>query len=114
VVLALGATRADDAVLELQGARAGLRAAIGAVQAGVITGTAAVLAATVGVALPALAFTVFAGHSSQPEIPLVVPAAVPVLLIGLPVVAAALSALLLTGRRDPHGGATALADDLAW
>jgi hypothetical protein len=113
VALALGATRADDAVLELQGARPGARAAIGAVQAFVITGTAAVLAALVGIALPAFAFWVFNGHS-QPEVPLVVPPAVPLLLLGLPLVAAALSALLMTGRRDPEGGAAALADDLAW
>lgn len=114
VVLVLGATRADDAVLDLQGARPGLRAGIGSIQAGLIAGTASLLAAIVGVVLPAVAFATFAAHSDQPDIPLIVPVAVPVLLIGLPLATAFLSGLLVILRGDGPRGAAALADDLAW
>jgi hypothetical protein len=56
----------------------------------VLTGSSSVLAALMGVGLPALAFQVYNGGSTPPDIPLVVPAEVPALLVGLSVVAAAL------------------------
>jgi hypothetical protein len=114
VGLALGASRADQAVLRVQGAPRALRSTVGAIQAAVLAGSSSLLAAAVGVALPALAFRVYGGHADLPAIPLVVPVEVVALLVGLPVVAAALTGVAgLTGHgtaeRDPVPG-----DDLAW
>ncbi|MGH9235090.1 MAG: hypothetical protein ACRD0R_17325 [Acidimicrobiales bacterium] len=115
VGLALGATRSDDLVLRAQGAPRALRSAIGAIQAAVLTGSSSVLAAVMGVGLPALAFQVYNGGSTLPDIPLVVPAEVPALLVGLPVAAAALTALFnLRGRRSGDAEPVAMDGGLAW
>lgn len=115
VGLALGATRSEDLVLRAQGAPRALRSAIGAIQAAVLTGSSSVLAAAIGVGLPALAFRLYNGASTLPDIPLVVPAEVPALLVGLPLVAAALTALLnLRGRRSGDAEPMAMDGGLAW
>lgn len=114
VGLALGASRAEDAMLDVQGAPRVLRSTIGAIQAGVLAGSSSLLAAAVGVGLPALAFRVYNGHADLPDVPLVVPAEVAALLVLLPVVAAAVTAL--PGLGHPRRGRTGplLIDDLAW
>lgn len=113
-VLALGWTRAEDAVLDLQGASAGLRAALGAVQALILAGSASLVAAAVGIGLTALSFTVYNAHGrgDLPPIPLVVPTEVIVGLVLLPLVAAGLTALAVALRRGPD--ASTLQHDLAW
>jgi hypothetical protein len=81
----------------------------------VLTGSSSVLAAAIGVGLPALAFRLYNGGSTLPDIPLVVPAEVPALLVGLPLVAAALTALLnLRGRRSGDAEPMAMDAGLAW
>ncbi|HEX6417437.1 MAG TPA: hypothetical protein VFZ77_03045, partial [Acidimicrobiales bacterium] len=98
VGLALGASRAEDAMLDVQGAPRVLCSTIGAIQAGVLAGASSLLAAAVGVGLPALAFRVYNRHADLPDVPLVVPAEVAALLVLLPVVAAAVTALLGLGH----------------
>ena len=114
VGLALGASRAEDAMLDVQGAPRVLRSTIGAIQAAVLAGSSSLLAAAVGVGLPALAFRVYNGHADLPDVPLVVPAEVAALLVLLPVVAAAVTAL--PGLGHPRRGRTGPLpiDDLAW
>jgi hypothetical protein len=68
-----------------------------------------------GVGLPALAFRIYNGGSSLPDIPLVVPAEVPALLVGLPVMAAELTALVnLCGRRSGDAEPVPMDGGLAW
>jgi len=50
----------------------------------VLAGSSSLLAAAVGVGLPTLAFRVYKGHADLPDVPFVVPAEVPALLVGLP------------------------------
>jgi len=113
-LLALEGSRSDDATLEAQGAPARVRAVTAAVQAAVLTGTAATLAAVLGVGLPAVGFALY---NSRPraattlDIPLVVPWELGAVLVALPVVAAALAALATVARRPPD---PATLDDLAW
>lgn len=73
VVLAVGATRAEDELLRVQGAPELLRSAVGALQAAVLAGSAAILAAMVGIGMPAAAFRLHNAGSDLPDIPLVVP-----------------------------------------
>ncbi len=61
VVLATGATRAEDAVLHVQGAPDLLRSTVGSLQAAVLAGTAAAVAAVIGIGVPALAFRLYNG-----------------------------------------------------
>lgn len=106
VVLALGATRAEDAVLWVQGAPEGTRASLGAIQALVLSGAASVLAAIVGIGLPALAFSVYdrSARGGLPPIPLVVPWEVPVGLVALPLASALLAAAVVATRRPTAAG----------
>lgn len=100
VLLALGATRADDVVLEVQGAPVGFRSAISALQAGAVAGSAAAFAALSGIGVPALAFAIYNGREGGlPDIPLVVPAAVWVSLAAVVVLSVVLSAAVSAGRR---------------
>lgn len=113
-VLVLGGSRADDAVLDAQGASRGARAAMTAVQASALTATASVLAAAIGIGLPALAFS---RYNARPrggpatDIPLVVPGDLIVALVALPVMAAVLAALVTALRPAPSPSRF---DDLAW
>jgi hypothetical protein len=100
VLLALGATRSDDVVLEVQGAPTGLRSSVSAIQAAVIAGSAAVFAALAGIGVPAAAFSIYNDREHDlPDIPLVVPGLVWAVLLALPVLAAAASAAIPAARR---------------
>lgn len=99
VFLALGATRRDDEILAVQGAPGGLRSAIAAIQTGVVTLTAAVLAAILGIGIPAVCFALYNRHADLPSIPLVVPGLVWVVLVAVPAGTVALAALLPLFRR---------------
>lgn len=116
VALALGATRTEDAVLWVQGAPEGTRASLGAIQALVLSGAASVLAAIVGIGLPALAFSVYNGSArgDLPPIPLVVPWEVAVGLVALPLASALLAAAVVAARRPSAAGRAGPSDDLAW
>jgi len=114
VVLAIGATRAEDEVLQVQGAPELLRSAVGALQAAVLAGSAAILAAMVGIGMPAAAFRLHNAGSEQPDIPLVVPGEVAAQLVVLPLLAAGLTALFTLRRHRPQGSGPVPVDDLAW
>lgn len=112
-VLALGWTRAEDAVLDLQGAGTGLRAALGAGQALVLAGSASAVGALAGIGLPAVGFRVYESKGYDlPPIPLVVPIEVAAVLVALPLVAAAATALVVALRPAP--GPSTLDRELAW
>ena len=116
VVLVLGTTRAEDAVLELQGAERSTRARLSAVQAGLLAGSSSALAALAGIGLPALAFSTYngSGRGSLPPIPLVVPWEVPALLVALPLASAVLAGAVVWLRRPPGAAGLSLEDELAW
>lgn len=114
VVLAIGATRAEDEVLRVQGAPEPLRSAVGALQGAVLAGSAAILAAMVGIGMPAAAFRLHNAGSDLPDIPLVVPGEVAAQLVVLPLLAAGLTALFTLRRHRPEGSGPVPVDDLAW
>jgi hypothetical protein len=99
VLLALGAARSDDVVLEVQGAPTGMRSAVSAIQAAALATSAAVFAAVAGIGIPALAFRIYDQDAELPDIPLVVPTAVWVVLVAIPVLAVAISAAVPAARR---------------
>ena len=100
VFLALGATRRDDEILEVQGAPAGLRSVVAAIQAAVVTLSAVVLAALLGIAVPAASFAIYNKGSDLPAIPLVLPGLVWIVLVIVPVCTSALAAFLPIVRRN--------------
>lgn len=101
-VLALGSTRSQDRLLEMQGATIWLRARIGGLQAAVLSGSAAAFAALAGIGLPALSFAVYNGtaRGELPMIPLMVPAEVLAGLVLLPLVAGGLATGLVAIRHQ--------------
>ena len=99
VLLALGAARSDDVVLEVQGAPTGMRSAVSAIQAAALATSAAAFAAVAGIGIPALAFRIYDQDAELPDIPLVVPTAVWVVLVAIPVLAVAISAAIPAARR---------------
>lgn len=105
VLLALGATRSDDVVLEVQGAPTGVRSRVSAIQAAAVSVPAALVAATLGIGVPALAFEIYNGSTDLPEIPLVVPGLVWAVVAAIPVLAVTLSAAIPAARRPtgPEG-----------
>jgi len=101
VMLLVGSTRSEDGVLLLQGAPPRLRS---------------VLAAAVGIGLPAISFAAYgSGRGELPPIPLVVPWEVTVGLVALPLLAATVAMAFVAMRPSPSAG-TLLAQDelLAW
>lgn len=103
-LLVTGGTRAEDAVLVVQGAPTSFRVAAAAVQTGVVAAAGAALGAVVGVGVPAVAIGLYNGRGRSAEIldvPVVVPARVGVVLALVPVVAAAAAALVVGLRRPP-------------
>ncbi len=113
VALVLSSTRRQDAVLAVQGAPRALRAKAAAIQGLLLGGSASVVAASLGIGVPALTFAVYNSSADLPPIPLVVPAEVLVVLVALPVLAAAASAMVMMARRsDPL--ASPSVDYLAW
>lgn len=106
-VLVLGGSRAEDAVLEAQGAEPRTRVLVAAVQAGAVALTGSVLGGIAGIGLPALAMASYNDGERLDrlsDIPIVVPASVPVLLVALPLAAAAVAALVV-GFRPPTSAA---------
>ena len=99
VLLALGATRSDDVVLEVQGAPTGVRSQVSAIQAAAVSVPAALFAVALGIGVPALAFRVYNGSTDLPEIPLVVPGLVWAVAAAIPVLAVILSAAIPAIRR---------------
>jgi hypothetical protein len=99
VLLALGAARSDDVVLEVQGAPTGMRSAVSAIQAAAVATSAAAFAAVAGIGIPALAFRIYNQDAELPDIPLVVPTAVWAVLVAIPVLAVAISAAIPAARR---------------
>ncbi|HEV7722661.1 MAG TPA: hypothetical protein VGO60_15320 [Iamia sp.] len=100
-VLVLGGSRAEDAVLEAQGAAPRTRVVVAAVQAGAVALTGSVLGGLAGIGLPALAMTAYNDGvrvDGLPDIPVVVPASVPILLVVLPVAAAVIAAAVVRLR----------------
>lgn len=116
VMLLVGSTRSEDGVLLLQGAPPRLRSVLAAIQAGLMAGSASVLAAAVGIGLPAISFAAYgSGRGELPPIPLVVPWEVTVGLVALPLLAATVAMAFVAMRPSPSAG-TLLAQDelLAW
>ena len=116
VMLLVGSTRSEDGVLLLQGAPPRLRSVLVAIQAGLMAGSASVLAAAVGIGLPAISFAAYgSGRGELPPIPLVVPWEVTVGLVALPLLAATVAMAFVAMRPSPSAG-TLLAQDelLAW
>jgi hypothetical protein len=99
VLLALGATRSDDVVLEVQGAPTAVRSQVSAIQAAAVSVPAAVFAAVLGIGVPALAFGIYNRSTDLPEIPLVVPGLVWGVVAAIPVLAVLLSAAIPAARR---------------
>ena len=99
VLLALGAARSDDIMLEVQGAPTGMRSVVSAVQAAAVSTSAAAFAAVAGIGTPALAFRIYNQDAELPDIPLVVPTAVWAVLVAIPVLAVAISAAIPAARR---------------
>lgn len=103
VFLALGATRRDDEVLAVQGAPGGFRSAVAAIQAGMVTTSAATLAAAAGIGIPAACFALYNRNADLPPIPLVVPGVVWVVLVAVPLGTVALAAVLPLLRTRGRG-----------
>lgn len=114
VFLALGAGRRDDVILEIQGAPDRLRSSVAAIQAGVITTSATVLAALLGTVVPAACFALYNRGAELPGIPLVVPWFVWAMLIGVPVSTTLLAAGLALLRRRGSRSDLGASPDLVW
>ncbi len=102
--LVLSRFRSEDAVLEVQGASTSLRAAISAAQAATVSVAATVVGAAAGIGLPVLAMWVYGARDrgdDLPDVPVVVPGSIIVLLVALPVVAGAAAALVVAARGRP-------------
>ncbi|HMJ78511.1 MAG TPA: FtsX-like permease family protein, partial [Iamia sp.] len=100
-ILVLGGSRAEDAVLEAQGAEPRTRVVVAAVQAGAVALTASVLGGLAGIGLPVLAMTSYNDRDrvdGLPDIPVVIPVSVAVLLVVLPVAAAVIAAVVVRSR----------------
>lgn len=113
VVLVLGSTRREDAVLAVQGATRSLRARASATQGLVLGLSTSILAGVLGVGIPALAFAMYNATAELPPIPLVVPIEVAAVLAALPLLAAAACAGIAAWRRAPGPDGESL-DSLAW
>ncbi len=102
VLLGLGATRGDDAILVEQGAPARLRTRFAACQASLVSMTAGVCAAVLGIGIPLGAFALFNARTSLPPIPLVIPGVVWIVIVIVPAVTVLLAALFSSRRTFPR------------
>lgn len=102
--LVLSGSRREDALLDVQGAEAGFRARAAAVQAATVALAGTLAGLGVGVGVSVLAMSIYNGRGHDDlitDIPIVVPPETIVVLLAIPVVAAALAALATAGRRRP-------------
>jgi hypothetical protein len=103
-LLVVGGARSDDAVLLVQGAPDRHRVTTAVVQTATVALAGTLLGAVVGLGVPALAIRLYNGRSRDArtlDIPFVVPPALVVVLLALPVVAAVLAAAVVAGRGRP-------------
>jgi hypothetical protein len=103
-LLVVGGARADDAVLLVQGAPDRHRVTTAVVQTTTVALAGSVLGAAVGLGVPALAIHLYNRRLRDPrtlDVPFVLPPAVILVLVALPVVAAVLAAAVVAGRGRP-------------
>jgi len=102
--LTLARSRGEDALLEVQGAPAAFRVRTAAVQAAVVAAAGSVLGLVAGIGIPVIAMAVYNGRNHEwplLDVPIVVPPLVIAVMVALPVVAAALAAVIVWARPRP-------------
>lgn len=103
-LLVVGGARSEDAVLVVQGAPDRHRVATAAVQTTTVALAGTVLGAIVGLGVPALAFALYNGRERDArtlDVPYVLPPGLVVLLVAVPLAAAALAAIVVAARGRP-------------